>query len=51
MCHTMAGVGWVVLTIGTNLSNGQNRSQVTGPILNPTPKYLKDVTQEIPVSG
>lgn len=30
MCYTMGAGGGIVLTTGTNLSYGQNRSQITG---------------------
>lgn len=44
ICHTILFGGWgTVLTTGTNLSNGQNRSQVIGS--DRQPEHLKDVAQ------
>lgn len=49
--HLEWGVG-VVLTTGTNLSNGQHRSQITGSDLHPPPRpqHLRDITQGTPES-
>lgn len=50
MCHTiLRGWGEAVLTTGTNLSNGQNRSQVIGS--DHQPEHLRDVAQRTPESG